>query len=306
MVIEGSEEFPDGSPLGFSKSGEAKLATSGGSETHEVACVGAFVHWRAESIWEQLAPVLPGFTVEILPEIDSTNTELMRRAKAGQTHPVLLVAEHQSAGRGRLGRTWHDVGAHPQSPDLMFSLGLSLAPPDWSGLSLAVGVSVAQSLHREVRLKWPNDLWLNQRKLAGILIETASLAQQRSRYVVIGVGVNITPRDAQGLTTPPAWLQELLPDLDAASALSRMAAPLVNAIKQFEQLGFAPFQRSFNTRDALAGREVVISGGHAVEGVARGVDVLGALLVQGDKGVVKISSSEVSVRPKSAPTAPAN
>jgi BirA family biotin operon repressor/biotin-[acetyl-CoA-carboxylase] ligase len=88
--------------------------------------------------------VLPGFTVEVLPEIDSTNTELMRRARTGQTEPVLLVAERQTAGRGRLGRPWaSDVGA-----SLTFSLGLPLAPTDWSGLSLAVGVALAESLHR--------------------------------------------------------------------------------------------------------------------------------------------------------------
>jgi BirA family biotin operon repressor/biotin-[acetyl-CoA-carboxylase] ligase len=62
------------------------------------------MRWPAEAVWEQVAPLLPGFTVEVLPEVDSTNTELMRRARAGQLEPVLLVAERQSAGRGRLGR----------------------------------------------------------------------------------------------------------------------------------------------------------------------------------------------------------
>ncbi|MDO9167347.1 MAG: hypothetical protein Q7U13_14695, partial [Rhodoferax sp.] len=80
-------------------------APSGGSAAHEVASVGA-VHWPAEAIWEAVAPALPGFTVEILPQIDSTNTELMRRARAGRLEPVLLVAEQQTAGRGRLGRQW--------------------------------------------------------------------------------------------------------------------------------------------------------------------------------------------------------
>ena len=80
--------------------------------------------------------------MEVLPSIDSTNTELMRRARAGQTEPTLLVAEQQTAGRGRLGRVWQsDVGLPP-----MLSLGLPMAPRDWSGLSLAVGVSVAESL----------------------------------------------------------------------------------------------------------------------------------------------------------------
>eukprot|EP01034_Spumella_vulgaris_P035364 gene35364-43606_t len=102
----------------------------------------------------------------------------MRRARAGQTEPTLLVAEQQTAGRGRLGRVWQsDVGA-----SLMLSLGLPLAPKDWSGLSLAVGVSVAESLQPtlpplqpghspRIGLKWPNDLWLSgDRKLGGILV----------------------------------------------------------------------------------------------------------------------------------------
>ena len=242
-----------------------KLAPSGGCVQTQWESVGA--------VREQIAPALPGFTLEILPEIDSTNSELMRRAKDGQTDPVLLVAEHQTAGRGRLGRTWQDAGVRPDSPDLMFSLGLPLAPPDWSGLSLAVGVSVAQSLHPDVRLKWPNDLWLEQRKLGGILIETAPLSEAHRRYVVIGIGINITPRGIQGFSTAPACLQDLAPEMGAALALSRIAAPLVAAVQQFEQLGFAHFQRSFNTLDALAGCEVVTSGSHSVNGVARGVEM---------------------------------
>ena len=94
----------------------------------------------------------------------------MRRARAGRLEPVLLVAETQTAGRGRLGRQWHS-GARAGEV-LTFSLGMPLRMADWSGLSLAVGVSVAQSLHPSLQLKWPNDVWLQERKLAGILIET--------------------------------------------------------------------------------------------------------------------------------------
>jgi len=78
--------------------------------------------WQAEAIWEAVVPLLPGFTVEVLPQVDSTNSELMRRVRAGQTDPVLLVAEHQTAGRGRLGRAWE---SEPLSA-LTFSLGMPL------------------------------------------------------------------------------------------------------------------------------------------------------------------------------------
>lgn len=255
------------------------------------------LRWPAETIGEAVVADLPDFTVEVLPTIDSTNTELMRRARAGRLEPVLLVAEHQTAGRGRLGRDWHSeaAGAADQAPagSLTFSLGLPLLAADWSGLSLAAGVSVAHSLHADLRLKWPNDVWLHDRKLAGILIETASFGA--SRYAVIGVGVNIAPREAGSLSTPPAWLQEVLPGIDAALALQRLAAPLVQAVKVFEAQGFAPFRAAFHARDALLGRAVLLSDGTA--GEARGVDETGALWVHTLAGMKKITSSEVSVRP---------
>jgi len=252
--------------------------------------------WPAEAIWEAVAPLLPGFTVEVLPEIDSTNTELMRRARAGQVDPVLLVAERQSAGRGRLGRQW----ASAPGDSLTFSLGLSLAPAGWSGLSLAVGVAVAESLHPAVQLKWPNDLWLQGRKLGGILVETASFAGSGAagRYAVVGVGLNLAPRAAEGLSTPPAWLRELQPEARAGGVLQALAAPLVQALQGFESLGFAPFQARFAARDALREAAVVLSDGTA--GTAHGVTPTGALLVHTPAGMQVVASSEVSVRPAPA------
>ncbi len=251
------------------------------------------MNWPAEVIWDAVAPLLPGFTVEILPEIASTNTELMRRARAGRCEPVLLVAEQQTAGRGRLGRGWQSAAG----ASLTFSLGLTLAPPDWSGLSLAVGASVAEALHPSIRLKWPNDLWLDDRKLAGILIETASFGGERDagRHAVIGIGLNIAPRPADGLSTPPAALRELLPHVDAALALQLLAEPLVRDLLLFQQAGFAPFQARFAARDALQGRPVTLSDGTA--GLAQGVDAAGSLLVHTAAGPRAVSSSEVSVRP---------
>ncbi len=245
--------------------------------------------WAAEAIWEAVAPLLPGFTVEVLPEIDSTSSELMRRIRSGMAEPTLLVAERQTAGRGRLGRNWQaESGA-----SLMFSLCLPLAPQDWSGLSLAVGVAVVESLHPELQLKWPNDVWLQGRKLGGILIETTALAGQR--HAVVGIGLNLLPRAADGMSTPPAWLRELLPDIDAPQALHRVAEPLVRALLAFEQSGFAACQARFRARDLLLDRPVRLSDG--LTGTARGVDATGALTVETAEGLRKVISAEVSVRP---------
>ncbi len=292
------------------------------------------IRWPAEALWEAVSPLLPGFTVEILPTIDSTNTELMRRARAGQCEPTLLVAETQTAGRGRLGRTWHSGeagGAEAGTgsaglPSLMMSLGLPLAPKDWSGLSLAVGVSVAESLQpvlpplgagqpARVGLKWPNDLWLGggplgDRKLGGILVETASFvapqtvreappAGSAARYVVIGIGINVLPRDGEGMSMPPGSLQDVEPGLDAPGALARIVPPLVAMLQSFEGYGFAPMQPRFAARDVLQGRAVTLSDGHT--GTAHGVGEDGALLVHTAGGMQAVTSSEISVRPTGIP-----
>ena len=302
--------------------------------------------WPAEQIWQSVTPALPDFSIEILPEIDSTNTELMRRSRAGRTEPVLLLAERQTAGRGRLGRDWRSDVDGSAASSLTFSLGLALAPADWSGLSLVAGIAVAEALDPRIGLKWPNDLWWQDRKLGGILVETGSVglapgagllssAPQRRRptlptvqggsarphydsdeakavartsmadaslrYVVIGVGLNIglPPAGsslAPALRTPPACLQELIAGIDAASALGRVALPLVAAALSFAADGFAPWQARFEARDVLAGR--VVRMGDGVQGRAAGVDARGALLLQTSAGTIEaMQSSEASVRP---------
>lgn len=278
--------------------------------------------WPSEDLWQALVALQPDITVEVLPEIDSTNTELMRRARAGQAYPVLLVAESQTAGRGRLGRPWHGrVG-----DALTFSLGMQMAPQDWSGLSLAVGLSLVRSLDPDgtlgIRLKWPNDVWVAQPhtaqgwgKLAGILIETATLTHRdpdalhhpqaladghathaTARYCVVGVGINIAPPPAEGLSTAPVGLQSLQTGITAPEALVKVASSLLSTLKAFERSGFAPLQQAFNDRDALHHLTVTLSDGRA--GVARGVDASGALLVDTAQGREAITSSEVSVRPQ--------
>ena len=282
------------------------------------------IRWPAEAIWEAVAPGLPGFTVEVLPSIDSTNTELMRRLRgqngvAAQTESVLLVAETQTAGRGRLGRVWQSR----RGDSLMLSLSLPMQPADWSGLSLVVGISVAESLdplparastetgqRPHIYLKWPNDLWLatpqGDRKLCGILVETAGAGAASPRQVVIGIGVNIrTPvtslaidPHAKAATVPPGGLQDVWPHASAENALLALVPPLVQALQSFETYGFRPFQSRFAARDVLAGREVQLSDG--TFGTAHGVAEDGALLVQTAAGMKQITSSEISVRPVAA------
>jgi BirA family biotin operon repressor/biotin-[acetyl-CoA-carboxylase] ligase len=254
-----------------------------------------------ENLWQAIEPLLPGFTVELLPSVDSTNSELMRRARAGAIEPVLLAADTQTAGRGRMGKGWHSQAGQ----SLTFSLALPLSPAQWTGLSLAVGVSLAESLHPEVRLKWPNDLWLQGRKLGGILVETAHHGEgpQQPRVVVIGVGINIARPEAAAVAAisgapspvPPAGLAEICMGQTAGETMGAVVPVLVRDVLRFEAEGFAAFAERFEARDALQGRMVTLSDGS--HGRADGVDATGALRVLTDSGLRVVSSAEVSVRP---------
>lgn len=259
---------------------------------------------HVEAVWQAVVPLLPGFTVEVLPQIDSTNSELMRRARGGLMEPVLLVAEEQTAGRGRVGKAWHSR----RGQSLTFSLALPMAPANWSGLSLAVGVSLANSLHPDVRLKWPNDLWLHERKLGGILVETASTGDAREgmRMVVIGIGLNVARPDAEAIAglgggpsalpaMAPAGLSEVLVGATAGEVLALVAPALARDLQAFESQGFAAFAQRFAQRDALQGRSVQLSDG--ARGTACGVSEEGALQVLTEQGMRDVTSAEVSVRP---------
>lgn len=272
--------------------------------THSVAATLCILNQEAETLWQRLHSTWPDFSVEVLASIDSSNTELMRRARAGQRSPTLLVALEQTAGRGRRGKSWSSA----PGTSLTFSLGLPYQPIDWSGLSLAVGVSVADSLHPKLRLKWPNDLWLEKRKLGGILIEAATLG--KIPYVVVGIGLNIalpatlptqpalTDEAAKValLPVPPAALQEVLPEHHIGHVLRAVVPALADDLCLFEHQGFAAFGQRFAARDALLGQALILSDGQT--GQAAGAAADGALRLQTSTGYVNITNAEVSVRPR--------
>jgi BirA family biotin operon repressor/biotin-[acetyl-CoA-carboxylase] ligase len=278
-------------------------------------------HWGAEDLWQSLVPLLPGLSIEVVERLDSTNSELterLRRAsrvqldrrggRSGDLHPQLLVATHQTAGRGRLGRRWHST----PGASLTFSLALPLARADWSGLSLAVGLAVVEALDphgRRLGLKWPNDLVLCDdasrceagaggrmgRKLGGILIE--SVAVGAHRVAVIGIGINVGAQRMAEADYGSADLAELWPEATPQRALARIAAPLVQGLLAFEDAGFAASVDAYARRDVLRGRLVKTTDPAMAEGVAAGVDVDGALKLSAGGRTHRIVSGEVSVRP---------
>ncbi len=287
------------------------------------------LHWDTRALWEQLDPVLPGLSVEVLERTASTNTAILERARVAyaqdapdtlpaivhrsvesaafgrrtaDVQPCLLVAEQQTGGRGRQGRAWRSA----PGASLTFSLALPLHVTDWSGLSLAVGVAVADALdpaadmaRTHIGLKWPNDLWLMDgagagRKLGGILIET--VAAGACRLAVVGIGLNVQPMELSDASTGFASLQELDATATAPGVLHRVALPLALALRRFEREGFAAFCDRFTARDLLRGHPVRTTQTDVPEGVAQGVSAQGALLVQTAAGLKPVSSGEVSVR----------
>ena len=294
-------------------------------------------HWGAEALWQQLEPLLPGLSVEVVARISSTNTALLERARvnisaideaaaelvqvrrsvesaafgrrAADVQPCLLVAEHQTGGRGRMGRVWK---AAPVA-SLTFSLSLPMNPPDWSGLSLAVGVALAEALDPRalgdagaprIGLKWPNDLWLMDttpdghrlgRKLGGVLIETVAAGSKR--LAVIGIGINVQPMHATTeLNTGYGCVQEIDATLTAPATLARVALPLVKALIEFNRHGFGAFVDRFAARDLLRGRAITTTQADVAEGIADGVSANGMLRVNTAAGLREVGSGEVSVR----------
>ena len=188
---------------------------------------------------------------------------------------------------------------------------------DWSGLSLAVGVALAQALEPlaggaapRLMLKWPNDLWLRDagappgagRKLGGVLIET--MAVPGGRFVVVGVGLNVLPRQPEmaleGFDSGFASLHELDPDCSAPQVLARVALPLVQALQRFALEGFAPFVEAYGLRDLLRGCTVATTVPGLPEGQADGVDADGALRVVAAARLHRVLAGEVSVRVRQA------
>ena len=258
-----------------------------------------------QALTSHVRRLCPHAGVEVVAQIDSTNSELMRRGPVRDNPPTLLVALSQSAGRGRMGRVWQsDAGA-----GLTFSWGMHLAPTDWSGLSLAVGLALVDALDPDgqwgLKLKWPNDLcWQSAgavRKLGGILIETqvgtANPETPARRWCVVGVGLNLrTPQISTPGLAPVGWSEvtgEPIPH--GPDILQACMAALVPALRAFELHGFAPLAERFAQRDALKGQTVTLSDGRV--GTALGVDAQGALLVETAQGLQAVHSAEVSVRP---------
>lgn len=232
--------------------------------------------------------------------LDSTNTALLAEIPPKQGVRVLL-AERQQGGRGRLGRPW----ASPLAANLYLSLdrqfegGLARL----AGLSLVAGIAAAEALREvtglDIRLKWPNDLWLDGRKLGGLLVEGGGEHGGPAR-AVIGLGLNVRMPEAFGRDIDQAWidLAARCEPLSRNALVAALISAWVPALEAFDREGLASFLPRWQALDALAGQRVrVINGNQVWDAEALGLASDGGLRVRDGQGERTVYSGEVSVRP---------
>jgi BirA family biotin operon repressor/biotin-[acetyl-CoA-carboxylase] ligase len=243
-------------------------------------------------------------SLEVQESLASTSDRLLAVADLPPGRCDACLAEYQSAGRGRRGRR----GVAPFASGLCLSLSWSYrdAPATLSALSLASGVATLRALRRlgfsQLALKWPNDIVHGDAKLGGILIDLRGEAAGPA-YIVVGIGINVRlPRAALEQLAAEGVPAVDLATLDDAPARNRLAAVLIaelaQALVEFGARGMSAFADEWQAADALNGRPVrVLHGGQALDGLARGVDGDGALLLESGGRRQRILSGEVSVRP---------
>lgn len=238
-------------------------------------------------------------SVAVLPVIDSTNQYLLDRLSDLRSGDA-CVAEYQQAGRGRRGRKW----VSPFGANLYISMywRLEQGPAAAIGLSLVIGIVMAEVLRdlgaEHVRVKWPNDLYLQDRKLAGILVELTGKTGDAAQ-IVIGAGVNLVMRKTQAEDISQSWinLQEAGVRIDRNQLASRLIIELRTALQRFEQEGLTPFLSRWEALDNFINRPVkLIIGEKEIFGISRGIDSQGALLLEQDGVIKPWVGGEISLR----------
>ncbi|WP_336757291.1 bifunctional biotin--[acetyl-CoA-carboxylase] ligase/biotin operon repressor BirA [Pantoea sp. USHLN298] len=238
--------------------------------------------------------------ISVIPVIDSTNQYLLERMHELQSGAA-CIAEYQQAGRGRRGRQWFS----PFGANLYMSMywRLDQGPAAAMGLSLVIGIVMAETLRvmgaDDVRVKWPNDIYLKDRKLAGILVELTGKTGDAA-HIVMGAGINLAMRTADASQINQGWIN--LQEAGVTVNRNELAASLINSLRDalpvFEQEGLTPFIARWAALDNFINRPVkLLIGEREVHGIARGVDSQGGLLLEQDGEIKSWVGGEISLRP---------
>jgi BirA family biotin operon repressor/biotin-[acetyl-CoA-carboxylase] ligase len=290
----------------------AKALRELGATVHAVRNRGYRLAGTAEPLdGARITQMLSGTARERVRRVDtawtlgSTNTVLMERPHPPAGSGEALLAEYQTAGRGRRGRPW--VAPPGGAICLSFSWVFGDVPRDLGALGLVIGVCALEALRHlgvsGIGLKWPNDLLIDARKLGGILIELRAESAGPA-CVIIGIGLNVALgaalREKIGtMGLAPTDLASA--GLKEGGARNTVAAGLISSFVQglldFERGGLKPFVQKWMEADALRGRPVTVTATQSVtKGIARGIDLDGALLVETPQGLLRFITGDVSVR----------
>jgi len=238
--------------------------------------------------------------LEIHQQLVSSNTYLMQQAVGGSPSGFACFVEQQLAGRGRRGREWFS----PYGSNLYLSLlwRFQDGASRLGGLSLAVAVAVMRALEAvgltTGGLKWPNDILVENKKLAGILVEVAGESNGPC-YAVIGIGLNVDMPEPETMVIDQAWTDLRQSGVRAGRNVvaGHLLNELVKAIPQYKESGLDGFHEEWDRWDRCAGKTVRITHGNEVHyGVARGIDERGLLLLKDEAGLHHYASGEVSLR----------
>ncbi|MBC8954971.1 bifunctional biotin--[acetyl-CoA-carboxylase] ligase/biotin operon repressor BirA [Xenorhabdus sp. PB62.4] len=242
----------------------------------------------------------PSDRIEVIPVIDSTNQYLLDKLSELDSGDA-CVAEYQYAGRGRRGRQW--VSAFGRNLYLSMYWRLEQGPAAAIGLSLVVGIVIAEVLNRQgaaerVKVKWPNDLYLDDKKLAGILVELTGKTGDAAQ-IVIGIGINISMSSEQQKSINQRWtnLQQAGMTIERNKLIAEIIAKLKETLTQFENEGLSPFIPRWLKLDNFINRPVkLIIGEQEIHGIARGIDQQGALLLDINGVITPYIGGEISLR----------
>ena len=261
------------------------------------------VEWLdGSTVVQHLGPTAGAYTLHILDSVDSTNTALMAAALDGAADGTLFCSEHQHAGKGRRGRLWHSVPGGSLTFSILWRFDNGLQ--SLSGLSLAVGLAIARAVNRHsrhpARLKWPNDVLVDYRKLAGILVEVQG-DLHGAAFAVVGIGLNVRLNKSQRDVVDQAVVD--LAEMGVTVGRNRLLADclleLHTVLARFRLHGFAALREDWLALDAYAGRAVVLNlpDARSVQGVASGVDETGAFLLrEAGPNPISYSGGEISLR----------
>ena len=248
-------------------------------------------------------------SVQLYDYIDSTNSAMLRRhevrrhevrihSQAGAANHLILT-EFQSAGRGRRGKVW--LGDYGRNIAMTLGIELQTNLNALGGLSSVVGLALLQALELEgvdAQLKWPNDVWVKEQKLAGILVELVPTKTGTLAVVGIGINADLTNAQASKIDQSVTSLRRLGASISRDDLVVAVCTSLLENFDVYSRDGFAPFLEAFDSAHCLQDQAaILVLGGESQEGIVRGVDITGGLRFE-QNGVTRVvSSGEVSLRP---------